>query len=49
VRGSYILYDQRSEFFSVKGASEGRVSATIHPSKPKPEAAPPKKPAGAAK
>jgi lipopolysaccharide export system protein LptA len=41
VRGNYILYDQRSEFFSVssaKGApassSDGRVRAVIQPKKP---------------
>ncbi len=41
VRGSYILYDQRSEFFSVtsaKGAAAaapgGRVRAVIQPKKP---------------
>ncbi|MNC88556.1 Lipopolysaccharide export system protein LptA [compost metagenome] len=42
VRGNYILYDQRSEFFSVssaKGAPGSRVTAVIQPSKPKPEAA----------
>jgi len=42
VRGAYILYDQRSEFFSVssaKGKPGSRVSAVIQPSKPKPQAA----------
>jgi lipopolysaccharide export system protein LptA len=37
VRGSYILYDQRSEFFSVtstKDAPESRVRAVIQPKKP---------------
>ena len=47
VRGAYILYDQRSEFFSVssaKGAPGSRVTAVIQPSKPKPDAAEPRKP-----
>ncbi len=49
VRGSYILYDQRSEFFSVssgKGAAGSRVTATIQPKKPEaPAPAPaPRKP-----
>jgi lipopolysaccharide export system protein LptA len=47
VRGAYILYDQRSEFFSVssaKGAPGSRVTAVIQPSKPKPEAAETDKP-----
>jgi lipopolysaccharide export system protein LptA len=50
VRGSYILYDQRSEFFSVssgKGAAGSRVTATIQPKKPEAPAAPapaPRKP-----
>jgi lipopolysaccharide export system protein LptA len=47
VRGGYILYDQRSEFFSVssaKGAPGSRVTAVIQPSKPKAEAPEPKKP-----
>ena len=37
VRGNYVLYDQRSEFFSVssaKGAPESRVRAVIQPKKP---------------
>jgi len=37
VRGSYILYDQRSEFFSVsspKDAPDARVRAVIQPKKP---------------
>jgi len=37
VRGSYILYDQRSEFFSVtspKDAPGARVHAVIQPKKP---------------
>jgi lipopolysaccharide export system protein LptA len=37
VRGSYILYDQRSEFFSVSSAKDkpdGRVRAVIQPKKP---------------
>lgn len=37
VRGSYILYDQRSEFFSVsspKDAAGARVRAVIQPKKP---------------
>jgi lipopolysaccharide export system protein LptA len=41
VRGSYILYDQRSEFFSVSSAKGApvatpgeRVRAVIHPKKP---------------
>jgi len=37
VRGSYIVYDQRSEFFSVtstKDAPDGRVRAVIQPKKP---------------
>ena len=47
VRGGYILYDQRSEFFSVssaKGVPGSRVTAVIQPSKPKAEAPEPKKP-----
>jgi lipopolysaccharide export system protein LptA len=48
LRGSYILYDQRSEFFSVssaKGTPGSRVTAVIQPTK-KPEAEPqaPRKP-----
>jgi lipopolysaccharide export system protein LptA len=46
LRGSYILYDQRSEFFSVSSAKGApRVKAVIQPTK-KPEATPatPKKP-----
>ncbi len=41
VRGTYILYDQRSEFFSVssgKDASGARVRAVIQPKKPEAEA-----------
>lgn len=37
VRGSYILYDQRSEFFSVTSAKDApgaRVRAVIQPKKP---------------
>lgn len=37
VRGSYILYDQRSEFFSVSSARDApgsRVRAVIQPKKP---------------
>jgi lipopolysaccharide export system protein LptA len=37
MRGSYIIYDQRSEFFSVtstKDAPESRVRAVIQPKKP---------------
>ena len=41
VRGNYILYDQRSEFFSVSSAKgtpdsspDGRVRAVIQPKKP---------------
>ena len=51
VRGSYILYDQRSEFFSVTSAKDApeRVRAVIQPKKPEADApAPPKKPAGTA-
>jgi lipopolysaccharide export system protein LptA len=47
VRGSYILYDQRSEFFSVsnaKGAPGSRVTATIQPKKPEAAAPAPRKP-----
>jgi lipopolysaccharide export system protein LptA len=47
LRGSYILYDQRSEFFSVssaKGAPGSRVTAVIQPKKPEAEPAAPKKP-----
>jgi len=47
VRGSYILYDQRSEFFSVsnaKGAPGSRVTATIQPKKPEAPAPAPRKP-----
>lgn len=47
VRGSYILYDQRSEFFSVssgKDASGARVRAVIQPKKPEAEAPAPPKP-----
>ena len=53
VRGSYIQYDQRSEFFSVSSAKDApgsRVRAVIQPKKPEAEGPPPpKKPAGAAK
>lgn len=49
VRGNYILYDQRTEFFSVtggKGTSSGRVRAIIQPkSASQPTAPPPSKPA----
>jgi len=41
VRGSYILYDQRSEFFSVTSAKDApgsRVRAVIQPKKPEPDA-----------
>jgi lipopolysaccharide export system protein LptA len=41
VRGTYILYDQRSEFFSVssgKDAPGARVRAVIQPKKPEGEA-----------
>lgn len=51
VRGSYIQYDQRSEFFSVSSAKDApgsRVRAVIQPKKPEAESPPPKKPAGAA-
>jgi lipopolysaccharide export system protein LptA len=47
VRGSYILYDQRSEFFSVsstKDAPGSRVRAVIQPKKPEAETPAPKKP-----
>lgn len=47
VRGSYILYDQRSEFFSVtstKDAPESRVRAVIQPKKPAGEPPVPSKP-----
>jgi len=46
LRGSYILYDQRSEFFSVSSAKGApRVTAVIQPTKkPETESAPPKKP-----
>jgi len=47
VRGSTILYDQRSEFFSVssaKDAPDSRVRAVIQPKKPEAEAPAPKKP-----
>lgn len=46
MRGSYILFDQRSEFFSVSSAkgvpasaAGGRVRAVIQPKKPVPEGA----------
>jgi len=49
VRGDYILYDQRTEFFSVrggKGPSSGRVRAIIQPrSAPERSPAPPSTPA----
>jgi len=49
VRGDYILYDQRTEFFSVrggKGPSSGRVRAIIQPrSAPERGAPPPSTPA----
>ncbi len=41
VRGSYILYDQRSEFFSVSSARDApgsRVRAVIQPKKPEADA-----------
>ena len=44
VAGNYILVDQRADYFSVstgkegKDGAKGRVTATIQPSKPKPEA-----------
>lgn len=41
VRGSYILYDQRSEFFSVSSTKDtpgSRVRAVIQPKKPEAEA-----------
>jgi len=47
LRGSYILYDQRAEFFSVssaKGAPGSRVTAVIQPKKPEAEPGAPKKP-----
>jgi lipopolysaccharide export system protein LptA len=48
LRGSYILYDQRSEFFSVsskKDAPGSRVTAVIQPKKPEAAEAPaPNKP-----
>jgi lipopolysaccharide export system protein LptA len=47
VRGSFILYDQRSEFFSVTSAKDmpgSRVRAVIQPKKPEPEAPAKKKP-----
>jgi lipopolysaccharide export system protein LptA len=40
VRGAYILYDQRAEFFSVtstRDAPGSRVRAVIQPKKPEPE------------
>jgi len=49
VRGDYILYDQRSEFFSVSsggGAQGSRVRAVIQPKQPAPAAPAPKKPEG---
>ena len=49
VRGSYILYDQRSEFFSVssgQGEAGARVRAVIQPNKPAPAPSAPKKPEG---
>ena len=47
VRGSYILYDQRSEFFSVSSAKDApgsRVRAVIQPKPPEAEAPAPAKP-----
>lgn len=47
VRGSYILYDQRSEFFSVSSAKDApgsRVRAVIQPKKPEAQSPPAKKP-----
>ena len=47
VRGSYILYDQRSEFFSVSSAKDApgsRVRAVIQPKTPDGEAPAAKKP-----
>ena len=47
VRGSYILYDQRSEFFSVtsaKDAPSSRVRAVIQPKKPEADASAAPKP-----
>lgn len=44
VRGDYILYDQRTEFFSVrggKGPSSGRVRAIIQPKSASERTAPP--------
>lgn len=50
VRGSYILYDQRSEFFSVTSAKDApgsRVRAVIQPKKPEAQAPAQKKPEAA--
>lgn len=46
VSGNDILYDQRSEFFSVSSPRDapGRVTAVIQPGKPKPEAPAARKP-----
>jgi lipopolysaccharide export system protein LptA len=47
VRGNTIVYDQRSEFFSVsspKDAPGARVRAVIQPGKPKPKGSEGKKP-----
>jgi len=47
LRGSYILYDQRSEFFSVSSAKDApgsRVTAVIQPKKPDAETDTPRKP-----
>jgi lipopolysaccharide export system protein LptA len=47
VRGNTIVYDQRSEFFSVSssaGAPESRVRAVIQPGTPKPKAPEARKP-----
>jgi lipopolysaccharide export system protein LptA len=47
VRGSTILYDQRSEFFSVSSAKDApgsRVRAVIQPKKPEADAPTPHKP-----
>jgi len=47
VRGSSILYDQRTEFFSVSSAKDApgsRVRAVIQPKKPEAQAPAAKKP-----
>ncbi|MGH8686403.1 MAG: lipopolysaccharide transport periplasmic protein LptA [Burkholderiales bacterium] len=49
VRGNYILFDQRSEFFSVSNGQDApgaRVRAVIQPKKPEPAAGAPTKPEG---